>query len=370
MQKSPASDMLSQLALLERSITMRRVIAALVLALPLVIPAGLTAQSDFITTRFERYLDALRKQAGIPGLAAAIVQDDAIVWEGTFGFQDLEAAIRVTPDTPFYIADLTGTLSATLVLQCIEEGKTQFEQVVPLPGALAPESPTGVTTVRDLLNHSPAGGDTFRYEPARFAALTSVIEACAQDSFKETISRRLLDPLAMTRSVPGQDVATIIPSDFEPETLAAYGAVLSQIARPYRVDRRGRASVSQYPAATLDAASGLISTTRDLARFAIALDTLTLLDEQTLAAAWATPQAAPRPKFTLGWFVQLYNGEPVVWHFGFAPDASSALIIHLPVRHKTLILLANSDGLAAAFSLPNGDLTTSPYARLFLSLFG
>jgi len=349
---------------------MRRALAALVLAFALVIPAGLTAQSDFITTRFERYLDALRRQAGIPGLAAAIVQDDAIVWEGAFGFQDLEAAIRVTPDTPFYIADLTSTLSATLVLQCIEEGKTRFEQAVALPGALAPESPTGVTTVRDLLNHSPGGGDTFRYEPARFAALTGVIEECAQDSFKETVSRRLLDPLAMTRSVPGQDVATIVPSDFEPPTLAAYGAVLSQIARPYRVDRRGRATPSQYPAATLDAASGLISTTRDLARFTIALDTLTLLDEQTLAAVWATPQGPPRPKFTLGWFVQVHNGEPVVWHFGYAPDASSALIIHLPARHKTLILLANSDGLAAAFSLPNGDLTTSPYARLFLSLFG
>ena len=59
-----------------------------------------------------------------------------------------------------------------------------------------------------------------------------------------------------------------------------------------------------------------------------------------------------------------------MWHFGYAPDASSALFIHLPARHKTLILLANSDGLAAAFSLPNGDVTLSPYARLFLSLFG
>ena len=46
-----------------------------------------------------------------------------------------------------------------------------------------------------------------------------------------------------------------------------------------------------------------------------------------------------------------------MWHFGYAPDASSALFIHLPARHKTLILLANSDGLAAAFSLPNGDIT-------------
>ena len=197
-----------------------------------------------------------------------------------------------------------------------------------------------------------------------------MIERCTQDNIKEAISRRLLDRLAMTRSVPGQDVTTIQPSDFASEVLATYDAVLRQTARPYRVDRRGRASLSQYPATTLDAASGLVSTVRDLAAFSIALDTRTLLSEDTLAAAWSAPQGAARTRFGLGWFVQVYNGQPVVWHFGYAPDASSSLFIHLPARHKTLILLANSDGLAAAFSLPNGDLLTSPYARLFLSLFG
>jgi CubicO group peptidase (beta-lactamase class C family) len=350
---------------------MRRALTALVLVLPLVVPPGLTAQSDFLMARFERYLEALRKQAGIPGLAAAIVQDDRIVWEAGFGYQDLEASIRATPETPFYVADLTSTLSATLVLECIEQGRARPEQLVTVPATVPGGAPT-IVTIRDLLRHSPAGADSFRYEPARFAALTGVIERCTQDSLKEALARRLLDRLAMTRSVPGQDVITIEPSDFQPEEIEAYRTVLRETAKPYRVDRRGRASLSLYPAATLDAASGLISTVRDLARFTIALDTLTLLREDTLATAWTAPQgaAAVRPKFGLGWFVQVHNGQPVVWHFGYAPDASSALVIHLPARHKTLILLANSDGLAAAFSLPNGDVTLSPYARLFLSLFG
>jgi CubicO group peptidase (beta-lactamase class C family) len=345
---------------------MRRALAAVILALALAVPAGLTAQSDFVTTRFELYLDALRKQAGIPGLSAVIVQDDSIAWEAGLGQQDLEAGVPVTPDTPFYIADLTSTLSATLVLQCIEEGRTRLDQPVALP----PGSPAAVATVRDLLSHSPGPGAAFRYEPARFAGLTRVIEACTKDSLKEAIARRLLDRLAMRRSVPGQDVLTIQPSDFSAEVLENYDAVLSQVARPYRVDRRGRASLSQYPAATLDAASGLISTARDMAAFSIALDTRTLLREETLAAAWSVPEGTAGTSLRLGWFVQVYNGQPVVWHFGYAPDASSALFIHLPARHKTLILLANSDGLAAAFSLPNGDIMASPYARLFLSLFG
>jgi hypothetical protein len=35
----------------------------------------------------------------------------------------------------------------------------------------------------------------------------------------------------------------------------------------------------------------------------------------------------------------------------------------------TLILLANSDGLSEPFSLQNGDVTTSLFARTFLRLF-
>jgi hypothetical protein len=70
----------------------------------------------------------------------------------------------------------------------------------------------------------------------------------------------------------------------------------------------------------------------------------------------------------LGWFVQSYKGEPVVWHFGNLPNAYSSLIVKLPLRKMTLILLANSDGLSAPFDLPQGDVTRSLFAALFLKL--
>ena len=170
--------------------------------------------------------------------------------------------------------------------------------------------------------------------------------------------------------MPGTDVLNPGPSDFDNAQLLVYQDVLLQIAKPYRLDRRGRSSLSQYPPPVFNAATGLVTTVRDLASFAMALDTQTLLHADTMAAAWAVPPGTTSPAFGLGWFVQIYNGQPVVWHFGNTPDASSALFIHLPARHKTLVLLANSDGLAATFSLPAGDVTASPFARLFLSLFG
>jgi hypothetical protein len=46
------------------------------------------------------------------------------------------------------------------------------------------------------------------------------------------------------------------------------------------------------------------------------------------------------------------------------------MIIKLPDHGLTLILLANSDGLTAPFPLANGDVTVSPFAKIFFSLLG
>ena len=71
----------------------------------------------------------------------------------------------------------------------------------------------------------------------------------------------------------------------------------------------------------------------------------------------------------LGWFLQAYNGQPIVWQFGLIDGAFSSLIVKVPNRHLTFIVLANSDGLSAPFALDAGDVTSSLFARLFLKSF-
>jgi CubicO group peptidase (beta-lactamase class C family) len=71
----------------------------------------------------------------------------------------------------------------------------------------------------------------------------------------------------------------------------------------------------------------------------------------------------------LGWFVQAYNSEPIAWQFGVVENAYSSLIVKVPNRRLTLILLANRDGLTAPFALEAGDVTTSIFARTFLQAF-
>src|SRR5262245_66365132 len=74
---------------------------------------------------FERYLEPLRVQAGIPGMSAAIVQDGQIVWEAGFGLSDVESNTRARPDTPYNVADLTETFTTLMLAQCAQRGLVQ-----------------------------------------------------------------------------------------------------------------------------------------------------------------------------------------------------------------------------------------------------
>ena len=62
----------------------------------------------------DSYLEPLRQQAGIPGMSAAVLSEGQIVWERGYGFQNIATRERATPDTPYMVGDMSGTLAAVL----------------------------------------------------------------------------------------------------------------------------------------------------------------------------------------------------------------------------------------------------------------
>jgi CubicO group peptidase (beta-lactamase class C family) len=341
-------------------------------------------------TRFEQYVEALRKQVGIPGMTVVVIKDRQIAWERGFGFQDAEASIRATPDTAYHVVGLTQTMSAALLLDCASRARLQLD----LPAALFSEAiPEPGVTLRHLLTHTSEApvGSAFKLDLTRYAAITPAIERCwAAKAFREILTDAVLDRFALIDSVPGQDVTTLElppapvlllqPQTFDAQKLARYRSVLDRLARPYRVDRNRRATPVTYPSSSLDAASGLVTTARDLARFDMALDDFVLLNEETVEAMWTPPwpvspvQAAlgttarPLPH-ALGWFVQSYQGQRVIWQFGRWPDVTSSLIVKVPAQNLTVILLANSDGLASSAQFESGDISSSLFGLLILRFF-
>jgi CubicO group peptidase (beta-lactamase class C family) len=349
---------------------MLRRLAVLACLLTAVAMLGRAQQLPGAFPPLERYLEPLREQAGIPGMSAAVVQDGTIVWESGFGFQNVGSRLRATPDTPYLVADLSQTLAAILVLQCVEQRHMYLDDPAGRYGVSLPEPNA---TLRQILSHTSADppGTAFLYSPERYLQLTSAVEWCAPQPYRKSVAHRILNRLAMKDSVPGTDLkdSSVVPEDlFEQADLDRYHEILDRMAVGYKVDGKGRPERADPAADGISAAGGLVSTVRDLALLDRALDSSVLLTEETLATAWTptnNPDGDPFPT-GLGWFVQYYRGERVVCHFGFLPNAYSALMIKLPARHLTFIALANSDRLSAPFQLSSGDVTRSVFATLFL----
>ena len=347
---------------------MRCRIVALTVAAVLFLPNSVRGQ-DLIFDSLRDYLESLRIQAGIPGLSVAIVGTNDILWEHAFGYQDVEQAIPVRTDTPFHIDGLTQIVTTALVLRCVEDGYLSLDDNL---DQFDPESPYANSTIRNVLTHTFAGIDGlhFHYQPERLEPVASAIESCTGDSFQITLGT-LFDQLGMTDSVPGLDFSPFLEDSEDNLRADRYESVSERLAVSYAVGRDRRPTPSLHPTTTLTPGGGLISSVRDLARFDVELRNGVMVTSDSLASAWQAPTGRDGEFLPhgLGWFVQTYAGEPVVWQFGVAENASSSVIAIAPTHGLTLILLANSDDLVKPFAMETGDLMLSPFARLFMELF-
>jgi CubicO group peptidase (beta-lactamase class C family) len=323
---------------------------------------------------FARYVEALRQQAGIPGLAVSIVRNGRIVdeWQRGFGVARVEGAVPVDPDTPFSLGDLSQTIAATLVLRhCIDRGEAELDDQV---RRWSPSFPEANTTFAQLLAHNGTNNGTsgYRYIRNRYQWLTAAAEECGDRPYARLVDEDIAQPLVMINTVPGGDVAergSEVRKIFPVPMLTRFEGILQQIAVPYRVEGTRRVASTDYRVPRLDASSGLVASVRDLASFEAALDTTVLLSRRLKEQAWVARGGGP---MGYGWFVQDVNGKKAVWRFGLERNAYSSLVIKVPGDGLTLILLANSDGLTAPFErqLEDGDVTVSPFARIFFSLLG
>ena len=347
------------------------------LAIGTLIVPGKGGAQDFPYQVFERYLEPLAQQIGMPGLSAVIVRNNRPEWRRGYGFSDVESRTPADENTPYAIGGVTQAVTAVLIGVCIDRYGFSIDQ--PIRG-LVPSYPYEVS-IRHVLAH--ATDSRYRYDPGAFTALTTVVERCSQMPYRVATAVEVLNRQNMTMpsSVPGLDLAPDRPEGeaarqlFDPNVVLWYQSLLRRTAVPYRIDRGGRHSRSQYPSYGLDASGGLVATALDLATFESALDRGIPLSRSTLNQMWSPAVVADGAgnrivtPTGLGWFVQTASGEPLVWTFGHIPDVSSALILKMPRKNLTLIMLSNSGGLANGYNFEQGDVTTSPFVKVFLRLF-
>ena len=324
--------------------------------------------------RFERQVDELYKLLQIPGVSAAIVKDQKLLWAKGFGFADLEKRIPAAPDTVYSIASLTKPFAATLVMQLVEQGKLDLDEPI---SHYSSDFKDDSVKIKHLLTHTSNGtpGERYQYDGNRFDYLTAVIEKKTGKSLREVFVTTFLDPLAMSNSVPGPDTVEAAEK-WRPllggGNLDRYATSLSKVAQPYTLYGDSDVIPAPFPGkGFFGAAAGLLSTVLDLAKFDAAIDEHVLLKKETQERAW-TPfvsSSGQRLPYGLGWFVTAHHGLKLIWHYGHWGTGFSSVYLKVPEKNLTLIVLANSEALADHQFQVGEDIASNVFACAFLRLF-
>jgi CubicO group peptidase (beta-lactamase class C family) len=324
----------------------------------------LQAAAQPLFSGFEQTLVQYQARLRIPGINALVLRGDSIVYHKAFGFADVERNMPLQTTHAFPVASITKTFAATLALQCVAQGKFALTDTLT---RLLPEQKDKLDDrilVRHILGHTSelAPGTEFNYS-GRYGLIKDVVEKATGKPFATLVAETFIQPLGMAGTQPG-----LGKPGYETQwgnVVAGYGVR----QKPYHME------YVPHTDSGLSANTGLVSTTGDLARYFIALKNGRLLDKIYVAQLWQPPTNAQQPlPVGLAWFTRTVasaQGTPVrvAWSFGQLGNVSS-LLMTVPERDYTLIMLANSPAMTDAFRLIEGDAVFSPFVQAFWRTIG
>lgn len=312
------------------------------------------------------------------GTAIAVVRNGAIVYEGYFGYADIDARVPVARDTVFYIASATKPFFALNALLDQEAGRLEMGMSLQqmFPDTHFAGFDASAVTVRDLLVHTSGVDDAalvwataftgLHDAPSRQAlvALATADDEAAHGTFRYSNVGYNILSVWMDRRFGEPWQRRLDQAIFRPLGMRHTRASIEQaradgwtLAKPYSFAsaRPADALYLTKSDATMHAAGGLVSTAPDLTHFLIAQ----LAGEggpiaRAVIARSQQPQAKvssqyldfERSDYAWGWYTGTYKGRPMLHHFGgFA--GFHAHLSFMPQDGLGLVVLNNDDVLGA-----------------------
>ena len=336
----------------------------------------------FPDTSINEQLKRLVKQNGhYGGSIFRIANDKKVIWEGSEGYIDAHKKVHITPQSTFEIASVTKTFTATVVLQLMEEKKLSLE--TPLQDIL-PESIyekllvvngkdySGQITIKQMLNHTsglahfwddppyvkkgyntffskfvhdehriwlpietlsfvphlrPQGipGAVFHYSDTNYVLLGIIIELLEKKPLHEVYRRRILNKLKMKDTYLSYKEK---PKSENRESHRYFG----------EKDLHGKIQWSADWAS-----GGLVSSTRDLETFMLALSSGKLFkSDRTLKLMQQWVKVEDGVYYGLGIYgMKLDRSKGLLWgHDGWG----GAFMYYWPSRHVVFTGTCNQTG--------------------------
>ncbi len=344
---------------------------------------------------FDAYVEAVRKQFDVPGIAVAIVKDGEIVLERGYGVREMGKTAKVDAHTLFAIASNTKAFTATSLEMLADEGKLSMDDRVidHLPWfRMADPYVTREMRIRDLLAHRSGLGlgagdllywptttysnrevaerlkdvpltggfrSQYAYDNILFGVAQLVIEEASGMSYEQFLRTRIFQPLGMT--------STRFNSDFlKPADNVATGHA--------KADFKDLQPAPRMTWSNVAGAGGIYSSVHDMSlwmRTQLAGGTYTdaqgklqqLFTPRRQRDMWSmvTPIPVSEPKIELlkrakpnylgygeGWMLSDYRGQKLVWHTGGWPGMVSR--VTLVPEQKLGVVVLTSQEVGAAFN--------------------
>jgi CubicO group peptidase (beta-lactamase class C family) len=332
--------------------------------------AGAMAQNrpDRYEVQLEPVIKQVMQQAGMPGFAIAVIEDQRIVYSAAFGLKNLNSKEPMSESSLFHMASITKPFVATSIIQLWEHGKIDLDAPVIkyLPYFRLADERYKQITVRQMLNHTSGMPDVqdyewdkpqyddgalerfvrslgdrkliadpgakMQYSNMAFEVLGDVIAKVSGISFEDYVKRNILDPLGMKSStlLVKQATPTLLTSPHVQS--ASYEVEVSKVF-PY--------NRMHSPSSTL------YSNVLDMSRWAIAnmnrgeLDGKRILKAASYDLMWK-PAGEKFPQIGISWFLNTYREHAVVTHSGGDTGFASNLVL-LPEKKIAVVMMSNFD---------------------------
>jgi CubicO group peptidase (beta-lactamase class C family) len=323
------------------------------------------------------WLEAQRAYDQIPGISAAIVHDQDVLWSGGLGKADLASGRAATAETLYSVCSISKVFTSLAVMQQRDAGKLRLDDPVGrhLPWfALRKTEGEGDVTIEGLLTHAsglPRESDhaywtgpdfafptreeiqsrlgaqdalyapetAFQYSNLGMSLAGEVVAATSGIAYADYARKSLLEPLGMKSTFPE------MPDSERGKRLAQGYSAMGRDGR--------RQPTPFFLTRGIAAAAGYASNADDLARFAswqfrlLARGGSDVLKATTLREMhrihWVEPDF--ETTWGLGFSVSRADGKVFVGHGGSCPGFRTHLLL-MPEERVATVFLANAQGVA------------------------
>ncbi len=339
---------------------------------------------------------------GVPGMAAAVTRDGAVIWSGGAGYRNLDRKLPVDPDTSFRLASVSKLITATAAFVLHDQKMLDLD--APVQRYLPNRKLTwpSAITLRQLAAHTSgiphyqdvddargdvrfetvdeavevfanrpllfAPGTNYQYSSYGYTLLSAAIEGGARTPFLSFVARAIINDLPLRPDLAPEPQHDTVAYEFEG------GTIKPAAPHDYSYSWGG---------------AGFRGTAPGVAMFGARVMNAGFLSPEARAMMWTpsqmndgSPVVEGQDKVAFGWRIGLDpDGQRIAHHAGAAIGARSALMVY-PDGGDSVSVLSNASWvsniretaamLAAPFRAdPTGQQTPCPtWATGYTGSFG